>query len=234
MSKSDQIHSWHRASVARHLLDVAEPLLMGRGPERVTLAMVARAAGVSRATAYNYFRNHRGLLTQFAAYRFQQLLGALEAATARYAEEPRVQLQALLRESVVFFERYGRFFRMMLREYADTVVGSPQDQLTRQIAAGMAQYVERLTIPLHAGMRRRLFVDQEPRRMAWAIAGMVIHTVLRILQQPTPHARSKELRIMENIIFHAVLAESVRLRGGGLGRRIVTGLTVTPPRRTHG
>jgi hypothetical protein len=113
----------------------------------------------------------------------------------------------LIREAVNFFERYARFFRIIVRERADGVLGGPHDGLTSAISEGMDQYVKRLIVPLKAGMRQGLFTGQDPERMAWAIAGMVIHAVLRILQKPTSTTRTAEVEIMENIIFHAVLVE---------------------------
>ncbi|MBI4355909.1 MAG: TetR/AcrR family transcriptional regulator [Candidatus Omnitrophica bacterium] len=216
------IHHWRRAGVGEHLLEVAERLIVARGPERVSMALVARNAGVSRATVYNYFGDYRGLLTRFAAFRFGQLMAVLDAQMAQHAGRPRAQLEALLRASVASFERYDRFFRVMVSEYAASVEGVPHDALTQQIAQGMRQYVDRLAVPLRAGMRQRLFVGREPQRMAWAITGMVIHAVLRILQQSAPATRAGEVQIMENIIFHAALIEpAAARRRQAAGRRMV-------------
>lgn len=201
------IHRWRRESVEQRLLSVAEHLIMTRGIGQVSLALVARAAGVSRATAYNYFGDQRGLLSKFVAYRFQQLESVLDPLLARKGLGPREQLAALIRESVDFFERYSRFFRILVRERADLIVGGPHDGLTAATSEGMARYMARLTAPLKTGMRRGLFVGEDPERMAWAVAGMITHAVLRILEHPSATTRAKELGIMEAIIFHAVLEE---------------------------
>ena len=204
--RESRIYRWRREGVEQRLLEIAAHLILTRGPDRVSLALVARAAGVSRATAYNYFGDQRGLLTKFSAHRFQELQATLDGVLAQH-KEPHAQLQALLREAVTFLEHYSQFFRIIVREQADVVFGSSPDGLTEAISEGMEQYVERLTVPLRAGMREKLFVGQDPARMAWAIAGMVIHAVLRILQKPTSATRTAEVEIMENIIFHAVLVE---------------------------
>lgn len=180
---------------------------MTRGVGQVSLALVARAAGVSRATAYNYFGDQRGLLTKFVAQRFRQMESILDPGLARKDQGPREQLAALIRESVDFFERYARFFRILVRERADSVIGGPHDGLTAAISEGMAQYVARLTVPLKAGMRQGLFVGENPERMAWAIAGMITNAVLRILEQPSAKTRAEEIASVEAIIFHAVLEE---------------------------
>lgn len=204
---ASRIHQWRREGVEERLLGIAAHLILTRGPDRVSLALVARAAGVSRATAYNYFGDQRGLLTKFVSHRFQELRKVLDPVLQQYAQEPRLQLRALIREAVNFFERYARFFRIIVRERADVVLSGPHDGLTSAISEGMNQYVKRLIVPLKAGMREGLFAGQDPERMAWAIAGMVIHAVLRILQKPTSATRTAEVEIMENIIFHAVLVE---------------------------
>ncbi|MCM8794528.1 MAG: peptidoglycan-binding protein [Candidatus Omnitrophica bacterium] len=180
---------------------------MTRGVDQVSLALVARAAGVSRATAYNYFCDQRGLLTKFVDQRFRQLEGILNPILARKDQGPREQLEAMIRESVDFFERYARFFRILVRERADSIVGGPHDGLSAAISKGMAQYVARLTVPLKAGTREGLFVGDNPDRMAWAIAGMITHAVLRILEQPSAKTRAEEIASVETIIFHAVLEE---------------------------
>jgi len=205
--QTSKIHRWRRESVEKRLLEVAEELIMTRGPDQVPLALVARAAGVSRATAYNYFNDQRGLLTKFVSHRFQELHKALDTVLQQYAQEPRLQLRALIREAVNFFERYSKFFRILVRERADVVMGGRRDGLTEEINRGLEEYAKRLVPPLRAGMRQGLFVGQEPERMAWAIAGMVTHAVLRILQNPTVATRTSEVEIMEEIIFHAVLTE---------------------------
>ena len=193
----------------QRLLEIAASLILARGPDRVSLTLVARAAGVSRATAYNYFGDQRGLLTKLMTHRLQALQAALDAVLAQH-KEPHAQLQALLREAVAFFEHHSQFFRIIVREQADVVFGSSHDGLSTAISAGMEQYVKRLSTPLRAGMRKKLFVGQDPERMAWAIAGMITHAVLRILHTPTAQTRVAEIEIMKNIIFHAVLAEPSR------------------------
>lgn len=214
-----KIYRWRKEGVEKQLLEVAERLAMTRGPGKISLALVARAAGVSRATAYNYFGDQRGLLSKLVSHRFQELMEVLESALQRQSQDPRAQLETLIREVAGFFERYHRFFRIMVQERADAVLGGTRDGLTAEISNGMDQYVERLTIPLKAGMKRGLFVGQDPKRMAWAIAGMIAHAVLRILQDPKASTRSAEIKIMESIIFHAVLAEPSR----GFRKRMAQG-----------
>jgi len=202
---------------------------MARGVDQISVALVARAAGVSRATAYNYFGDQRGLLSKLMSHRFLQLLAILDATLQQYPDDPRVQLEALIHKAVDFFGRFDRFFRIMVRGRADAVLGGPRDGLTSEISNGMDQYVARLAIPLRAGMRRRLFVGQDPERMAWAIAGMVTHAVLQTLRHPTATTRKAEIDIVENIIFHAVLAEPARQRHGRRSRRRAEPATTQQP-----
>ena len=203
--QTSRIHQWRREGVEQRLLGVAEHLITTRGPGQVSLALVARAAGVSRATTYNYFGDQRGLLTKFAAHRFHELESILDPIVSSKELGPREQLGTLILESVAFFERSGRFFRIMVRERADLIIGGPHDGLTAAISDGMTQYVARLTAPLKEGMKQGLFVGEDPERMAWAIAGMITHAVLRILEHPSAKTRAAEVGIMEAIIFHAVL-----------------------------
>ncbi len=74
------------------LLDAAGTLMGDRPWAKVTMAEVARVAGVSRQTVYNEFGGRRELGQASVLREADRFMHAVEAAIDRHAHEPRVAL----------------------------------------------------------------------------------------------------------------------------------------------
>jgi AcrR family transcriptional regulator len=81
------------------LLDAARELLAGRHWPDVTMAEVARTAGVSRQTLYNEFRSRDEFAQAFVLHEEERLITAVEAVIRAHIDDP---AQALTRAFGVF------------------------------------------------------------------------------------------------------------------------------------
>jgi AcrR family transcriptional regulator len=83
-----------RALLSERLLDAAEELLADHDWPSVTMADIARGAGVSRQTLYNEFGSRQAFAQAYVLREADRFLGAAEAAIADHADDPEAALQA--------------------------------------------------------------------------------------------------------------------------------------------
>jgi AcrR family transcriptional regulator len=76
------------------LLDAAGELLRERAWAQVTMADVARTAGVSRQTLYNEFGGRREFAQAYVLREADRLMAGVEAVIERHADDPREALRA--------------------------------------------------------------------------------------------------------------------------------------------
>ena len=70
----------HREETRRRLFAALATLIEERGFDSISLADVARAAGIGRTSVYNHVRDKESLLIEFVTYETEQYLAGLEQA----------------------------------------------------------------------------------------------------------------------------------------------------------
>lgn len=83
---------YHHGDLRNALLQAATELLREQGVAGLSLRAAARRAGVSHAGPYRHFRNKAALLRALAMVGFEALADAVNAAAARYPDDPARQL----------------------------------------------------------------------------------------------------------------------------------------------
>jgi AcrR family transcriptional regulator len=83
-----------RALLGDRLLDAADELLADRDWASVTMADIARGAGVSRQTLYNEFGSRQEFAQAYVLREADRFLGAAEEAIAGHADDPEAGLTA--------------------------------------------------------------------------------------------------------------------------------------------
>lgn len=98
---------YHHGHLRQALIDVAERLIVEKGPAGFTLVEAATRAGVSPAAPYRHFKNREALLAEVARAGFQHFADRLEAAYDEGRPDP---LTAFRRMGDVYldFARYER------------------------------------------------------------------------------------------------------------------------------
>lgn len=105
------------------ILEAARRLFAARGPEDVTMAEVARAAGVARATVFNQFGSKHALveaITEQVLAAYQEMLDA--AVADRGTPTPEI-VRALFATMGHGIEEDRRFHRAVFREIAKLGLG---------------------------------------------------------------------------------------------------------------
>jgi len=96
-----------------HLIAVGLELFGGMPYDQVSMADVARKAGVSEGLVYHYFSNKRDLFIGVLEQVLADLLQATQATAA--ARSPRERLFAGLREHLSFAERFPEAYSIVLQ-----------------------------------------------------------------------------------------------------------------------
>lgn len=166
-----------RKRSAQHdrILAAARSLFAERGPEMVTVAEVAAAAGVSRATVFNHFGSKHALLEGIT----QDVLGDYDAILRNALEAEDAPVPALLRSLFVFMgsgiEVQRRFHRAVFREIAKLTLGLDEGgpgQLARQSGV---ELLEKLL--LRGQQRGELSSRHRPADLAAALDSLVFGTI---------------------------------------------------------
>jgi len=107
------VGSWGEREQA--IIEVAWRLYAERGYENVTMAAVAKAAGLSEGTLYNYFRDKQDLVLRVSGARFDDHIARAERAVAG-ARSVRDGLEALIRIQLTIILEAREIYRIWLRE----------------------------------------------------------------------------------------------------------------------
>lgn len=144
---SDPIPLRRRQSPRKRILEAARHLFAERGSETVTMAEVAAAAGVARATVFNHFGSKHALLegiTEGVLAFYQVMLD--EAVADRETPTPQL-VRSLFDVMARGVEEDIRFHRAAFREIAKLSLGldegGPGQRARQANLEGMRQLMER-------------------------------------------------------------------------------------------
>jgi AcrR family transcriptional regulator len=134
----------------QQILDAATGLVAERGPDAVTLAQVAVAAGVTRGLVGHYFGSHRGLVREVLRAEDARHRARVRAQVADDAGVPYADRMLDVVFATLDDERY-------LRLWAWSALHPEHGALASDGLAGIADMVE-------AGLRAALPADRVPSR----------------------------------------------------------------------
>lgn len=188
--------SYHHGNLRRALLDAAIEIIDARGVPALTMAALARAAGVSSGAPYRHFKSIDGVLAALANDGWR-LLAAEEAALAARATGPLERFRLAGVATVRFAVQHPVLYRLMCtpdgRQSADPELRARMEAGEAQTRAMVAAAVdaqemgqgdvEAQTLAAQAlvyGLAR-LLVDgvlpplgpDEAERLAYAITGVL-------------------------------------------------------------
>src|SRR5512145_2464520 len=113
----------NRSGQRERILSAAFELFSGHGFEDVTMAEVARAAGVARATVFNHFGSKQGLVDAMTRGVLLFYQGMLDAALAAEDTPTPVLVRALFDQMAAGIELQPRIQRGIFREFGKRVLG---------------------------------------------------------------------------------------------------------------
>jgi TetR/AcrR family transcriptional regulator, fatty acid metabolism regulator protein len=121
------------------IIEVATQLYLQGGYEKVTMAAVASAAGLSEGTLYNYFRDKQDLQLRVSLAAFEGHTQAAEQAVAE-AKGLRDGLERLIAIELRMLIRAKELFLVWLREMR-TTSGYPQSEARRMLRRFSSQLI---------------------------------------------------------------------------------------------
>jgi AcrR family transcriptional regulator len=85
--------TYHHGDLKNALIQAGIKILAKEGVSGLSLRKVARDAGVSHSAPYAHFPDKQSLIAAISTEGFKQLYAELDAAAARYPDDPRQQLR---------------------------------------------------------------------------------------------------------------------------------------------
>ena len=117
------IREQRRRDQRQHIVDVARSLFAAEGADGVTMAEVAQAAGVARATVFNYFGSKHALIEGITEDVLEYYRIILDNALADERTPTPALLRAMFEVMGRGIEEDARFHRRVFREIAKIRLG---------------------------------------------------------------------------------------------------------------
>jgi AcrR family transcriptional regulator len=125
------------------ILNAAQALFASRGFETVTMAEIARRAGVARATVFNHFGSKGALIEAITESVFEYYAGMLDRALADERSSAPSLVRALF-EGMAGIEHLHGFYRGVFREITKILVGLDEGGPAARARSSALRKLERL------------------------------------------------------------------------------------------
>ena len=165
----------HRTDQRLRIVDAARRLFASRGVDDVTMAEVAREAGVARATVFNYFGSKHALLEAITEEVIAFYEAMLQNALADEASPTPVLVRALFDTMGTGIEEDRRFYRGVFREIAKVRLGLDEGGMGQR--AGEAALVLLVQLLARGQQRGELNTDHRAEDLASAFDSLVNGTI---------------------------------------------------------
>jgi len=161
----------HFEARQQSILAAAAEAFDAHGYAATTIDEVARQAGISKGSVYNYFHSKQELFTQL----FAQSLAPTEADVDRMLEDlsdPAGMIERLIDYWYGELDYHKRTGRLML-EFRVSAAREEQDgDLTRLLREMHRRWIDRIGRILRRGIERGVFrADLDLERVAWGLIG---------------------------------------------------------------
>ena len=188
------------------ILEAARVLFSERGPEDVTMAEVASAAGVARATVFNHFGTKHALLDGITTAVLSAYHELLDRALADETTPAPAQVRALFEFMGRGIEDNRRFYRGVFREIAKFMLGLEEGgagQVARQAA------LIRLVELLSRGQSRGELSDRhDARDLAAAFDSLVFGSISHWLYDDASEALHLRMSRAAEVFLQGVELDS--------------------------
>ena len=172
-----------KAATQQRILRAAAVLFVDRGYERTTIAEVAQAAGVSRATVFWHFSDKAGLFREAFSLLVRPFRDSLERDLRDLSPEKRL------------LEQIGHY-QNMVHEYEETIQGFLRwvvetPALREWIVASLLDLHQRFAGVLSETLSELLPSDTDPGAAAAGIVSMLDGALILSLFDPCPDSRER-------------------------------------------
>lgn len=170
-----------RPDAAASILDAARALFAERGLQEVTMAEVAEAAGVARATVFNHFGSKHALVDAITADVLAGYVDVVDRALADRRTPTPLLVRALFDYMGRGIEQDERFYRAVFREIAKVSVGLDEGGETQKMRFAALDRLRQLHT---RGQARGELVREPPAEdLASAFDSLVFGTIIHWLYE---------------------------------------------------
>jgi AcrR family transcriptional regulator len=194
-ARPSQLREKLKEATSQEILAAAEAELAERGLADAGMSGIAKRAGVSVGTLYNYFEDKERLLKTLLLDRRKRFHATLDAAVnAPFEGSFALRLETVVAKIFAYFEEHRDFLRIVLaNERSLTSVATTQfvDKLRPLVAAGVAEGVlldedADLYAATLAGVIRAVMTERvgEPKRAFRPASSFVVRVFLHGAGKP--------------------------------------------------
>src|SRR5512142_2236837 len=189
----------HRALVAEResqILDAAAKVFGAKGYERATIADIAKEAGISEGSIYNYFKNKGDLLVSLPNRVINPQIESLGALAGD--RTPEEALSTIARTMTAAIRQNAHIFRILLSALP-SMTHKMREQYLHQVVLNAGGTIQ---IYFEEQIRRGVFrQDLPPSTLALAFIGMFFPTILieEVMQVEIPSPRDYEQIISTSV-----------------------------------
>jgi AcrR family transcriptional regulator len=189
-----------KAATQHRILQAAAQLFVARGFEGTTIAEVAEAAGVSRATIFWHFSDKAGLFREAFSMLVQPFRDSLERDLTNLSAEKR------LVEQVGHYQDMTRAHSDAIRGFLRWLVETPS--LRAWIAESLLDLHQRFAGVLSETLAELLPSDQDPGEIAAGLVSMLDGELLLSLFDPSEKSNAQRHAGVEAVV--ALISRSRR------------------------
>lgn len=151
----------------KQILRAAQAEFAVKGFYRTEVASIARRAGVSKGTIYNYFDDKESLLMSVICAGFDRLGESMRAISEKISD-PVDKISCALMEYLQFFDRHKGFFKVLAKEAVHILPRVRSEY--RKYLVGHVGLIEKL---IRQGIASGKFAGVDETLAAWLLIEMV-------------------------------------------------------------
>ncbi len=190
-----------RSFIREAILDAAEEAFVSYGFRMAKMVAIARAAGVSVGTLYNYFDGKEPLFRALLTRHRNRHSRVVEAGPN--GSDPIERLYLFVARSLAFVEDNGRVFSAYQRELARQVNGVAGSVLTIETKEEERRLGQRVTQLLDEGVQSGHFRgDLDTEELGWTLTTLLLAAVTRWLELASPTSlRLSGHRVVQSFLY---------------------------------
>lgn len=158
------------------ILKQAEEVFAAKGFYKATVMEIAEASGFAVGTIYQYFGSKEELFSSMVTEKLEILYGGIKGAVAG-KKNALEKLRALVEANFLFVENDVSFCNIFIRRGSAALAEGTAD-LREKMIADYLEHVDFIEAVISEGVKSGILKQQDPRLMAFVLAGMINSFVL--------------------------------------------------------
>lgn len=158
------------------ILKQAEEVFAAKGFYKATVMEIAEASGFAVGTIYQYFGSKEALFSSMVAEKLEILYVGIRGAVAG-KKNALEKIRALVEANFLFVENNVSFCNIFIRRGSASLAEGAAD-LREKMIADYLEHVDFIEAVISEGVKSGILKQQDPRLMAFVLAGMINSFVL--------------------------------------------------------